>query len=69
MISKHNIKEGFINYCQICGSKKIKNVLDLGYQPLADDLKNFDSNNVGSNFILYRLVFAKNVFYCKIITL
>ena len=26
MISKHNIKDGFINCCQICGSKKIKNV-------------------------------------------
>ena len=44
MISKHNIKDGFINCGQICGSKKIKNVLELGYQPLADDLKNFGSN-------------------------
>ena len=36
---KHNIKSGFINHCQICGNKDIKAVLDLGYQPLADDLK------------------------------
>ena len=59
MISKHNIKDGFINYCQICGSKKIKNVLDLGYQPLADDLKNFDSDKVGTNFYPISIGFCK----------
>ena len=59
MISKHNIKDGFINCCQICGSKKIKNVLELGYQPLADDLKNFGSNNQGTNFYPISIGFCK----------
>ena len=40
MINKsHNFKEGFINFCQICYTKKIHQIMDLGYQPLADDLK------------------------------
>ncbi len=42
----HTYKEGFINYCQICNSKKINPVLDLGFQPLADDLlADKDKNN------------------------
>ena len=35
---KHTFKEGYINFCQICNSKKMIPVLDLGFQPLADDL-------------------------------
>jgi predicted TPR repeat methyltransferase len=34
----HNFKQGFINFCQICNSNKIQKVIDLGFQPLADDL-------------------------------
>ncbi len=34
----HTYREGFINYCQICNSKNINLVIDLGHQPLADDL-------------------------------
>ena len=41
----HTFKEGFINHCQICNSKKIYLVLDLGFQPLADDLLNEKNNN------------------------
>jgi len=40
MSLKHNLNTGFINHCQICNSKKILPVIDLGFQPLADDLKN-----------------------------
>ena len=40
----HNLNTGFIDYCQIC-NKKILPVIDLGYQPLADDLKNFKTVN------------------------
>ena len=36
---KHTYKVGEINFCQICGNKKLKEILDLGFQPLADDLK------------------------------
>ncbi len=35
----HNYSNGFISYCQICNSKKIEEVFDLGHQPLADDLR------------------------------
>ena len=56
---KHNIKSGFINYCQICGTKKIKSVLNLGHQPLADDLKDTKSNNVGTNFFPIIIGFCK----------
>lgn len=42
---KHTYKEGFINYCQICNTKKIVPVLDFGFQPLADDLKNEQNRN------------------------
>ncbi len=34
----HTFKEGFIDFCQICNSKNINLVIDLGFQPLADDL-------------------------------
>ena len=37
-IPNHTYKTGEINQCQICGSKKIFKILNLGYQPLADDL-------------------------------
>lgn len=37
-IPKHTYSNGEINYCQICGNKNLLNFLDLGYQPLADDL-------------------------------
>ena len=56
---KHNIKSGFINYCQICGTKKIKSVLNLGHQPLADDLKDTKSNNVGTTFFPIIIGFCK----------
>ena len=56
---KHNIKSGFINYCQICGSKKIKSVLNLGHQPLADDLKDTRSNKVGTIFFPIIIGFCK----------
>ena len=58
MISKHNIKDGLLIIVNLW-SKKIKNVLDLGYQPLADDLKNFNSNNLGTNFYPISIGFCK----------
>ena len=41
---KHTYNVGTINYCQICGNKNLQEVLDLGFQPLADDLKKINSN-------------------------
>ena len=37
-MNNHNYNAGFLNYCQICYSKDLLEVIDLGYQPLADDL-------------------------------
>lgn len=34
----HNYNVGYLNYCQICSSNDLIEVIDLGYQPLADDL-------------------------------
>lgn len=56
---KHNIKSGFINHCQICGNKDIKTILDLGYQPLADDLKDTKSNILGTSFFPIEIGFCK----------
>ena len=57
-MKNHNIKNGFINFCQICGSKKIKNVIDLGYQPLADDLKSTKSKNIETEFFPISISFC-----------
>ena len=37
-MNDHNYNIGFLNYCQICYSKDLLEVINLGYQPLADDL-------------------------------
>ena len=58
-MNKHNIKSGFIDHCQICGNKDIKTVLDLGYQPLADDLKDHKSFNEGTKFFPIIIGFCK----------
>ena len=34
----HKIKNGYLNNCQICNSKKMHLILDLGHQPLCDSL-------------------------------
>ena len=34
----HFVKTGHITTCQICNSKKLHTILDLGYQPLCDTL-------------------------------
>lgn len=36
--SHHSVKVGHINYCQICNSKDLHTILDLGHQPLCDTL-------------------------------
>ena len=55
----HNFNEGFIDCCQICNSKKIKEVFNLGYQPLADDLR--DENNRFNKVISYPI----NIYFCE----
>ena len=56
---KHNFNTGFIDYCQICNNKNIVPVIDLGHQPLADDLK-FEKNK-NDKIIFYPI----KIFFCK----
>ena len=56
---RHRYKEGFINYCQICNTKKIIPVLDFGFQPLADDL--LKENNKNNSSISYPI----KLYLCK----
>ena len=34
----HDVKPGNLNFCQICNSKNLKLIINLGKQPLADTL-------------------------------
>ena len=55
----HNFKQGFIDFCQICNSKKIQKVIDLGFQPLADDLQKSNKKNSPS------LSYPIKIYLCK----
>jgi len=35
---RHDIPDGHIDFCQVCGSKNLALVIDLGHQPLCDTL-------------------------------
>lgn len=39
----HNIPEGHQEHCQVCGCSDLREVLDLGYQPLCDSLLTEDA--------------------------
>jgi SAM-dependent methyltransferase len=54
----HNIKNGYIKFCQICGNKNIKKVLDLGFQPLADDLRSINLKNIKTEFFPLEIGFC-----------
>lgn len=47
-IIHHDVKQGYLKKCQVCNSKKLKLVINLGLQPLADTLlkKKTPSNKV-----------------------
>jgi hypothetical protein len=55
----HNFKQGFIDFCQICNSNKIQKVIDLGFQPLADDLQKNEKKNSPS------LSYPIKIYLCK----
>ena len=57
-MKNHNIKSGYINFCQICKSKKIKKVIDLGFQPLADDLKPVNVGKIETEFFPLEIGFC-----------
>ena len=49
-IPKHTYKTGQVKAWQICGNEKLYKVLNLGHQPLADDLMPV---NQGQKEVLY----------------
>lgn len=55
----HTFKEGFIDFCQICNSKNIDLVIDLGFQPLADDLL------IEKNKNLPATIYPIKIYLCK----
>ena len=55
----HTYKSGFIDYCQICNSKNIVPVFDLGHQPLPDDLR--DNNSKNDEVVSYPI----KIYFCK----
>ena len=57
---KHTYKEGFLDYCQICNTKKIIPVLDLGFQPLADDLLHEKNKNLPSTNYPIKIYLCKS---------
>ena len=56
---KHTYKEGFLDFCQICNTKKITPVLDLGFQPLADDLLTEKDKNLPAKS------YPIKIYHCK----
>ena len=48
-----------IMHCELCGSSDVIEVLDLGNQPLCDDLIPFDSN-LSSNLYVLKIHFCRN---------
>jgi hypothetical protein len=55
----HNFKEGFINSCQICGNKNIHLIIDLGFQPLADNIVDEECKDNPS------LTFPIKIYFCN----
>jgi hypothetical protein len=44
-IPNHTYVIGEIKYCQICNKTNLFKILDLGFQPLSDDLKKIENGN------------------------
>ena len=62
-MQQHNFKPGKIDRCQVCGSKKLIDVIYLGEQPLANTL----STKIRSNSEVQK--FPINVVRCEECTL
>ncbi|MDD3019698.1 MAG: class I SAM-dependent methyltransferase [Alphaproteobacteria bacterium] len=56
----HNLKPGHIECCQICGSKNLEVVLDLGHQPLCDSLLYKEDLQKPETFYPLRQVWCKD---------
>lgn len=62
---KHTYKIGEINYCQICSNQNLKEILDLGFQPLADDLKRTGDKLKETLFYPLKINFCKKCCYLQ----
>lgn len=56
----HTYKEGFLDFCQICNTKKITPILDLGFQPLADDLLTERNRNLPATSYPIKIYLCKS---------
>ncbi len=62
----HFVKTGFIHTCQVCDSKKLHTILDLGHQPLCDSLLNKEMLNEPEKTYPLRMVWCENCTVCQI---
>lgn len=58
--SHHFVKTGYIHTCQVCNSKKLHTILDLGHQPLCDSLLNKEMLNEPEKNYPLRMVWCEN---------
>lgn len=56
----HFVKTGHISSCQVCNSKKLYTILDLGHQPLCDSLLTKEMLNQPEKNYPLRMVWCKN---------
>lgn len=56
----HFVKTGFIPTCQVCNSKKLHTILDLGHQPLCDSLLTKEMLNEPEKNYPLRMVWCEN---------
>ncbi len=56
----HFVKTGFIHSCQVCDSKKLHTILDLGHQPLCDSLLNKEMLNEPEKTYPLRMVWCED---------
>jgi SAM-dependent methyltransferase len=59
-ILNHTYRIGEIKYCQICNKTNLFKFLDLGFQPLSDDLKEIKNGNSETMFYPLSISFCKS---------
>ncbi|MFI5334147.1 MAG: class I SAM-dependent methyltransferase [Chlamydiales bacterium] len=56
----HFVKTGFIHTCQVCDSKKLHTILDLGHQPPCDSLLSKEMLNQPEKIYPLRMIWCEN---------
>lgn len=62
----HFIKTGHVQSCQVCNSKKLDLIIDLGYQPLPDTLLSKETLNLPETTYPLRMMWCKK---CTVVEL